>query len=838
MPPEFNPQQLRETAETIKNRESAETDGTEIKVAGSLDKIAQAIENAKISNSQANALQREVGAALVLMAGDVGDSRFENQARLFDIKLNDFVTAEGIDLGLIETPVEVVSEKSDDSIESEHDDFSSETTDEGPQAEESKEGVIDGARATLYEKLGADKEGGKWERFKAGLVDGIMDAGEMVEKLIKDPVGTIKEMVSGLWEAVKSPIQTIKAIGQSIWEAMSNIYETGKMAAEVVIGLLGGAGAMIGRKVVKTVIRNAKTPNATPKKASTPEPEIRESSVPKVKRRADTPAPDSKPSGIKDRILNRTLTPKVGESIGNYPFANGKSAGKITNIDGDIISIESLPSPSGKVHVVQINKKDLLPNPAYKSGLAGVPQFILNQAAIASRAGGAAARRIAENMPNIARPAAPVIKFPRRANRKPDSSPRRANDTPNVLDLNLSKLGKANSWEDLGKTLKALDESGVKVDGKYPAIKVYEQIKLVRTGKADINTITRAHGLRDNVAKLLDEQPSSPAGRKEAARAGARASVERVIRKNDVVAIGDIHGNYDIMIANLRSADLVDNKGNWKGGDRELVFHGDILGDRGASSLKAMEHIAKLKKQARAAGGDVQVLAGNHDDFAIAFLTGRNVAGDIPFKNIDMNGQAAGAYEFMRYIGRGEITNAQQLLTSGVDVKQVLTKMRNTPKGRAMLENICDMKICHKVDDTLFLHTDLTSNMADMLLRNNPGDINKTYQSGLRSLLLGEGPMPSGFEVINNTFLHTGNRDYLSPRQAAALKARLGINRVLHGHTDRGGAAQNIGGLEISSVDVSAGKGGKHMDRRSIGVIGQQNGALSVGAQAVGRRAA
>jgi hypothetical protein len=79
-----------------------------------------------------------------------------------------------------------------------------------------------------------------------------------------------------------------------------------------------------------------------------------------------------------------------------------------------------------------------------------------------------------------------------------------------------------------------------------------------------------------------------------------------------VVAIADIHGAYDAMVATLRNAGVVDPKLNWSGDGSHLVIVGDIL-DRGAGSRDAMDLLMELEIQAEAAGGKVHVLIGNHE---------------------------------------------------------------------------------------------------------------------------------------------------------------------------------------------------------------------------------
>src|SRR6478672_1717349 len=74
-----------------------------------------------------------------------------------------------------------------------------------------------------------------------------------------------------------------------------------------------------------------------------------------------------------------------------------------------------------------------------------------------------------------------------------------------------------------------------------------------------------------------------------------------------VVAVGDVHGDFDAFVTILRSAGIIDAKNRWTGGASHLVQIGDVL-DRGADSRKAMDLLMSLEKQASKAGGRVHAL--------------------------------------------------------------------------------------------------------------------------------------------------------------------------------------------------------------------------------------
>jgi hypothetical protein len=79
-----------------------------------------------------------------------------------------------------------------------------------------------------------------------------------------------------------------------------------------------------------------------------------------------------------------------------------------------------------------------------------------------------------------------------------------------------------------------------------------------------------------------------------------------------IVAVGDLHGDYNAWIDVARGAGLIDARKNWIGGRTVLVQLGDMT-DRGADSLKIIRHLEQLEKTAPRSGGRVVVLLGNHE---------------------------------------------------------------------------------------------------------------------------------------------------------------------------------------------------------------------------------
>jgi hypothetical protein len=89
-----------------------------------------------------------------------------------------------------------------------------------------------------------------------------------------------------------------------------------------------------------------------------------------------------------------------------------------------------------------------------------------------------------------------------------------------------------------------------------------------------------------------------------------------------IVAVGDLHGDFAAWRDIARAAKLIDAKGAWIGGDAVLVQTGDVV-DRGPDSLKIIQDLMRLQREAQRARGQVIALVGNHEAM--------NVTGDLRY---------------------------------------------------------------------------------------------------------------------------------------------------------------------------------------------------------------
>jgi predicted phosphodiesterase len=119
--------------------------------------------------------------------------------------------------------------------------------------------------------------------------------------------------------------------------------------------------------------------------------------------------------------------------------------------------------------------------------------------------------------------------------------------------------------------------------------------------------------------------PTTPAPVEPSAPSAPPAPVEPLTRQpvpGRLIALGDVHGDLDAMRAALRAARVLDAQDKWIGGDATVVQTGDLL-DRGDDEQEIVDLLERLRGEARAAGGALVVLNGNHEVM--------NVQGDLRY---------------------------------------------------------------------------------------------------------------------------------------------------------------------------------------------------------------
>lgn len=259
--------------------------------------------------------------------------------------------------------------------------------------------------------------------------------------------------------------------------------------------------------------------------------------------------------------------------------------------------------------------------------------------------------------------------------------------------------------------------------------------------------------------------PALPADAEPALPAGAR-----------IVALSDIHGQYDLMVRLLRANGVIDGKDRWNLGRDHLVVAGDVF-DRGPKVTEAFWLLFQLQQQARKAGGAVHFVLGNHETMVL--------------------------YDDLRYVNLKYIDVAGRIgrpypALFGPD--SVLGRwLRTRP---AML----------RLGDTLFLHGGIAPENLDLVAA--MGATNAAYQGSLGIPKAQVKADPATARLYDGKTSPIWYRGYfngqLATPEVRALVDRLGLARIVVGHTTMDEVASFHGGRVIAiDSGIKRGKSGQ-----------------------------
>lgn len=268
-----------------------------------------------------------------------------------------------------------------------------------------------------------------------------------------------------------------------------------------------------------------------------------------------------------------------------------------------------------------------------------------------------------------------------------------------------------------------------------------------------------------------------------------------------VVAVGDVHGDYEQFVRVLRAAGVVDARLRWAGGKTHLVQTGDCL-DRGADSRKVLDLLMRLEKEARKVGGLVHPLIGNHEAM--------NMLGDLRYVS---------AGEFAAFRGRDSGRLRDALWRRLCERRRKLGKPAPTPEERKRFEAeiplgwvehrrafspkgrygawLSRQNTVIRIDDTLFLHGGLSPKYADFSLE----DLNETVRRELQNadpetaLVTQDEDGPLWYRGLAR-----GDAT-LAPHVDAVLR-RHAVRRLVIGHTVTEGLIMPLYGGRVLAIDI------------------------------------
>ncbi len=218
-------------------------------------------------------------------------------------------------------------------------------------------------------------------------------------------------------------------------------------------------------------------------------------------------------------------------------------------------------------------------------------------------------------------------------------------------------------------------------------------------------------------------------------------------QKGRLVALGDVHGDLAATRRALRLAGAIDENDAWVGGTLQLVQTGDIL-DRGDDEQEILDLFLRITEEARAAGGAVYQLHGNHELM--------NAMGDF------------------RYVTRGGFADF-----ATEPPPEPLTK---EPRARAFFpggtyaKKLAELDMVTIVGDSVFVHGGVLPRFAADLEASN---------RDVRCFLLGGSQKPPAAVLDPEGPLWTREFSNETPNCGELQKTltALGVRRMVVGHT-------------------------------------------------------
>lgn len=270
----------------------------------------------------------------------------------------------------------------------------------------------------------------------------------------------------------------------------------------------------------------------------------------------------------------------------------------------------------------------------------------------------------------------------------------------------------------------------------------------------------------------------------------AWTSVDATIIRSEepIVAISDIHGQYSIFKKILTTNGIINTDLEWTMGKGHLVIVGDVM-DRGDQVMECLWLIYHLERKAKAAGGQVHFLLGNHELMV-------------------MNGQ-------LNYL------NKKYLYTSALLKKPYFKLFDRTSLLGQWLSS---KNVILQINDKVFVHGGLSQQA--MSLGMTIDEINKIFRKKLyytKSQVIKEIPELATLYFEDGPLWYRGYAfPYsLNKNGIDSLFQALDINNIIVGHT----SLPNVKGLYNNKVilidsSIKLGEGGEllHINGNELSV--------------------
>jgi Calcineurin-like phosphoesterase len=243
-----------------------------------------------------------------------------------------------------------------------------------------------------------------------------------------------------------------------------------------------------------------------------------------------------------------------------------------------------------------------------------------------------------------------------------------------------------------------------------------------------------------------------------------------------VVALSDVHGQFDVMVRLFQQHGVIDKNLKWAFGDGHMVMIGDMF-DRGPKVTEVLWFLYGLEVEARAAGGAVHVLLGNHETMVL--------------------------YDDLRYINPKYAAVAKLLDASHSALFNEQTVLGRWLRSKPMLVQVNDM---------LFVHGGLNPEYAALKL--SIQETNEAFRAtlGQPRATVRATPLPAFLYGSRGPIWYRGyfNAPKIESAELDALLTQYDVKRIVVGHTTLKGVYSHFGGRVINTdTDIQKGKTGE-----------------------------
>jgi len=145
-----------------------------------------------------------------------------------------------------------------------------------------------------------------------------------------------------------------------------------------------------------------------------------------------------------------------------------------------------------------------------------------------------------------------------------------------------------------------------------------------------------------------------------------------------LVAVGDIHGDYEKLVSVMRHAKLIDKKNKWIARDTIFIQIGDLV-DRGSGVKNIFELLSNLMKPAKKNNSLIQLVLGNHE-----------------VNNLKATYRYTSATDILSF---GGIENREEAFSLSGKFGQIIRK---------------EMDVVIKTNDSIFTHAGLSPEFAEL----------------------------------------------------------------------------------------------------------------------------